>query len=234
MSFGVPGLQVATRWLLAVTTPVQGIVGGLAGLTHNFCNAQAREILRNDGHESIARILGKFGESLNLGAAWVDQGWKNVSHYYNPVTQRGWRGWPSAAVEVERYFMRAGYLYRRGNPEKAMFLLGAAGHLVQDLCVPHHAHGVIFAGHREFEVFAEVNRNAYPASTGGMYGGNWSPSRWIVTNAQVAYDFFSVVTDGNTREYDQALQTLLPVAQRSTAGLFKCFFDRFGLQENRF
>ncbi len=32
-----------------------------------------------------------------------------------------------------------------------MFYLGAALHLVQDMCVPHHSLGIIFDGHKEFE-----------------------------------------------------------------------------------
>lgn len=231
-SLSAPPLQTAARWLLATAAPVQEMVGGLAGLTHDFCINQAREVLWNDGYESEARILSYYSRILNEGVAWMDQGWRNTSHYYNPVTYKGLWGWPSAAVEVERYFSRAVHLYRRERTEQAMFFLGAACHLIQDLCVPHHSHAAIFSGHREFESFAEENRNEYRVFSGGIYSKQWKPSRWVIENARISYDFFTSVDGRNTREFDQVLQVVLPVAQRSTAGFFKYFFDCTVMDKN--
>ncbi|MBM7868500.1 phospholipase [Heliobacterium gestii] len=223
---GDPPIQTAARWLLVSASPVPAKVGdGLAAVTHDFCVMQAKEILRNDGHEAEARQLAYHLAQLNEGVAFVDQSWRNVAHYYNPVTRRGLFGGPSAVTEIEHYFRRAVRLYREKKTTRAMFFLGAACHFVQDLCVPHHAMNAIFSGHREFETFAEENRYNYAVTFDGAYHCLKKPVDWVDENARVAYDFFTAVSERNTVSFDRALTVLLPLAQRTTAGFVKYFFD---------
>ncbi|WP_041313775.1 zinc dependent phospholipase C family protein [Heliomicrobium modesticaldum] len=222
---GDPPIQIAARWLLVSASPVQDRVGGLAAVTHDFCINQAKEILRNDGFEAEARQVAYYQSQMIEGVAFVDQSWRNVAHYYNPVSKKGLFGGPSAVTEIERYFRRAVKLYQEKKEARAMFFLGAACHFVQDLCVPHHAVGAIFSGHREFESFAEEKRYDYAVAFGGDYADHKKPAEWVDENARVAYDHFTAVSGRNTASIHQAMMVLLPLAQRTTAGFVKYFFD---------
>lgn len=217
-------MQSAARWIMATASPVQEFVGAMPGVTHEFCLDQALDILRNDGHEAESRQFTHFIGYLHEGAAWIDRGWRNIAHYYHPVTELGLWGGPSAAIEIERYFYRAVRLYRKNKMQQAMFCIGAACHLVQDLCEPHHAKGVIFAGHHGFERFAESHREEYAVTSEGIYQTDWSPRDWLRQNARLAYDHFGQASSGNSRDYDRALRVLLPRAQRCSAGFLHSFW----------
>jgi len=53
--------------------------------THDFCNQQAIEILKNDGFRQEATLLENYLNDMNAGSAWADQNWLYTSHYYNPL-----------------------------------------------------------------------------------------------------------------------------------------------------
>ncbi|MBC9785745.1 zinc dependent phospholipase C family protein [Heliobacterium chlorum] len=224
-SIGGPPVQTAARWLLTTALPTQEMVGALSSITHDFCIIQAKEILWNDGHESEALQVSFHHSSLSDGVRWIDQGWRNIAHYYHPVRGRGLFGGSHAVHEIGQYYHRALRLFRRHKTDQAMFFLGAACHFVQDLCVPHHAKCAIFSGHREFEQFAEEHRREYAVSCKGLYDKEKRPESWVEENARIAYDWFPHVEGKNSSNYDRALQTLLPLAQQTTAGFLKNFFD---------
>jgi phospholipase C len=89
------------------------------------------------------------------------------------------------------------------------------------MCVPHHARGALFQGHKQFESWAEKHREFYAVDNHGLY----NLDNILISNAQVSVDLFSQVVSGDSNEYHKALEVLLPLAQRSTAGLFQYFFD---------
>ncbi|MBC7884005.1 MAG: zinc dependent phospholipase C family protein, partial [Saprospiraceae bacterium] len=125
------------------------------GITHEFCNHQAITILRNDGFEIYAQFLTTYKAELNAGVYWADKGWRNVSHYFEPASGKGlWQF--ATAIETFHSFYQQGIhnIYRR-NYRQAVFLLGATAHLMQDLCVPHHARAQIFSGHKEYESWVQ-------------------------------------------------------------------------------
>lgn len=216
--------------LLTAAIPFQRLLDQ-ASPTHGFINRQALSVLSADGMEHSAAWLARYLSAFDGGCDWADQDWRNVGHMYDPETGRGFRGWPSAVETVREHWDLALLHFRDRRPDQAFFYLGAAAHLVQDLCVPHHAAARIFAGHKQFEGFARRYRHRYAVHDGGMYKAAETPEGWVVLNAAFTRSRFSdCVSDGLSRgQIDDAVQVLLPRAQRTTAGFVHHFLCTVGV-----
>ena len=215
----------AARVVLAATGPLQRLVDP-PGTTHLYLNQQALYIMRRDGLAREAAFLEKNLVHLQRGVRWADTGWKNVAHYLDPRSGRGITFWPGAAAECERYFARAAACWRRGNPARSLFYLGAAAHLVQDLCVPHHAGAVPFSGHQAFEKWAGERRFAYRA-VHGSYDRAATPGGWVTANAREALAYLPQVLnrlDGES--FHRVAAAMMPLAQATTAGFLAFFLRR--------
>jgi len=190
-----------------------------ASTTHVFCNRQGRIILKNDGYEREARLFNQFGDVLDKGVVWADKGWRSTSHHYNPDTGRGIWPWASSAQTCAAYYSKAFSFWQGGNYNKAMFMIGAAAHLVQDACVPHHASCIICNGHQAYENWVEKRKLQFKVQSAGIYDHGDTPQDWIIENARLAKKYYSRLRSFN--DYQQVTAVLLPIAQRSTAGFFK-------------
>jgi len=210
--------------LLATTGPLQGLFDRPA-ITHEFCNRQALSILRRDGLINCAGFFQRYLRELNAGVYWADEGWKNVGHYFEPESEKGLWRFPNAITDFRCYFSQALYQARRGNSAKAAFFLGAAAHLVQDLCVPHHARAKLLFGHKQYESWVRERYARYAVDNGGIYQDKQLAHQLLLKNAAVAADLLSwVAADADESLYCQATTILLPMAQRTTAGLFLQFY----------
>lgn len=213
----------ASRYLFSVPLPVQ-ILG--ASDTHIFCNEQGRIILFNDGYEACARLVERFMKFLNKGVVWADRGLRSTTHHFDPQRGTGVFSWANAAQKCEQYFKKALSFWQQGKLHKAFFMLGAAAHLVQDACVPHHACCQLFDGHLDYERWVKARKEHYRVNAGGIYHLGRTPEEWVVANARVAREFYGLVnSQANKDGYHRATEVLLPRAQRSTAG-FLLFFCR--------
>lgn len=204
--------------------PAQGMSD--TGGTHAFINEQGREILFNDGYRKAAQLFKMFAGQMDAGALWVDRGLKSACHHYDPDTGSGMWFWPSAAEKCSDFFSRALNLWQSKKHSRAMFLLGAAAHLVQDLCVPHHAACRLFGGHAQYEGWAEKKKLDYSVDSGGIYDISGSPGNWIAENARIAKEYLSFVDNNSTKGYHRATKALLPRAQFTTAGFLLLFYNR--------
>lgn len=212
------------KMLIVATSPLQALLDS-PGLTHGFCNAQSISILRCDGHERYAGILQRYLKQLNAGVFWADRGWKNISHYLVTDTRKGLWEFSNAITEYLSYYARAIKHAKAGDLEKGVFFLGAAAHLVQDLCVPHHARGKLFHGHREFEAWVDTCRGLFCIDGNAVYNPDMPVQQWLMYNASVAADWLDHTTEQSPQShYRDAARCLLPLAQRSTAGFFHYFF----------
>lgn len=192
-----------------------------ASSTHVFCNRQARLILLNDGYKQVAQLFNRYGNQLDKGVVWADRFLRSTTHHYDPSTGRGVWLLPSAAQKCRVYFQKAFAFWRKGKYARAMFFLGAAAHLVQDACVPHHACCRMFDGHLEYEKWAKENKHHYGVNAGGLYNRADSPEGWVAVNARVAREYYRYVkSPGSEEDYHAATAVLLALAQRSTAGFF--------------
>lgn len=215
------------KLFLATTSPLQKLIDHDVDVVHSCCNQAAVDILINDGWFQEGKLISDYLEHINAGATWADKGWKNVSHYCNPVTGMGLRGWPTAAEECTRYFLLAKTCLNQVHLEKAYFYLGAAAHLVQDLCVPYHSRNVILAGHHSYEIWAEKNMEKYLVTSGGLYNDTIKHAgEWVMINARASYDLFSLVKTNSVKGYHAATVAMLPRTQRTTAGFFHYFHNQ--------
>ena len=65
----------------------------------------------------------------------------------------------------------------------------------------------------------------YAVASGGLYQEGQAAQIILRQNALIASDYLGLVeTDAGELSYHKATQLLLPLAQRTTAGLFKQFF----------
>jgi len=211
--------------ILATSRPLQKLIDPLE-VVHGRCNEAAIDILINDGLVKEGKLLTSYLGQINAGSNWADSGWRNVAHYYNPISGLGLRGWPTAAEECHRYFQLARICTGRRCLEKGFFYLGAAAHLVQDQCVPYHSRNVVFSGHHDYEKWAEEHVEEYLVSSGGLYNDNSRPiGEWVLYNAQASYDLYSLVKTRSFQGYHKATKLMLPLTQRSTAGFFHYFLS---------
>ena len=194
------------------------------GITHEFCNQQAITILHNDGFELYAQFLTTYVTELKAGVYWADKGWRNVSHYFEPSSGKGLWQFATAIEIFHSYYQQGIHDMHCKNYPQAIFFLGAAAHLMQDLCVPHHARAKIFSGHKEYESWVQQCYTNYAVTGSGMYNQNSTPATQLLNNALVAADLFDWVNlDNGASNFHDATTILLPLAQRSTAGLFLKF-----------
>lgn len=212
------------KLILAAASPLQKLFDP-PGITHEFCNQQAIAILHNDGFERYAQFLNRYIIELNAGVYWADKGWRNVSHYFEPLSGKGLWQFSTAIEAFNDYYQQAINNMERGNYNKAIFLLGASAHLMQDLCVPHHARSKIFSGHKEYENWVQQHYTDYAVETSGIYKDNSNLRAQLFRNAVVAADLFDWINlDKGNMNFHDATSILLPLAQRSTTGLFASFF----------
>ncbi|HHY47070.1 MAG TPA: phospholipase [Firmicutes bacterium] len=211
--------------------PIQRLLDKTGG-THAFLNREAVSLLRTDGLSDLAAYLLQKMDILIRGTYWADRGWKNASHHYHPSTRRGLWKWPNAIVESNTHFARALVAWQRRDENRAIFFLGAALHIIQDLCVPFHARAIVLQGHQRFELWADQHKHEFGiqgSTMRGIYRPVAKPEEWIKANAEMSYEFFPLVArDASENDYRSAAGELIPQAIRTSAGFLAAFFELNG------
>lgn len=134
-----------------------------------------------------------------------------------------------STVLCRRYFQRALVHWQAAHYRRAMFFLGAAGHLAQDAWEPHHASCRVGAGHSRYERWVQQNRRRYLAGGKGLYWGFGDAGDWVKAAAYRGRELFGLVGGPpDVINYHHATSCLLPLAQRATAGFFLLFLERVG------
>lgn len=196
-------------------------------IVHKFINDQAVEILRNDGHNAVYNIVSKYIEDINEGAVWADQDFKSSNHFYNPKIQRGLYGNSNARTECITYYRRAIKEYFKGDIKNAMFYLGAACHLIQDLTIPQHANIELLNSHRSYEnwVIKMYNKHRrFKVERGGIYLD--SLEYYINLNTHKAIETYKMYSclKNEAMKFYKITSISLVMAQKTTAGLMNNFF----------
>lgn len=224
-------LNKMTKALMAPLGPFQLLLDA-PNMTHVHCLQQAYDVLERDGKEDVIDYFRPYDDWLKKGLLWADKGWKNVCHYFLDPKKSGGLHWPGADGDCQYYFNKAVVTCQK-NMHKGMFFIGASLHLVQDMCVPHHAVGTVFDGHQEFEKWAGKNLHCFTNTLNGVYKPFTHPSQWIKYNAEVAasyYPFVSQENGCNEQSYFEAAGKLLPLTVCTTAGFLS--FSKLILQMN--
>lgn len=217
-------LSTATKYISSVPIPVEWVRGD--STTHGFINQQGRKILFNDGYKKAFHFFNMFADQLDNGVVWVDSGLKSTCHLYDPDKKAGMWFWPSAAEKCAEFYNKASRLCQGKKHARGIFYLGAAIHLIQDMCVPHHATCRLFGGHMDYEDWAEARKENYRVENGGIYEQAGKPEDWIAENARLAKDHYHLVGSGSPGGYHRATEILLPHAQRTTAGFLLHFYNQ--------
>lgn len=221
-------MAAGVKLILTTASPLQHLLD-TPGVTHEFLNEQAFTILRQDGFGQWADVLQQYHNHLNAGVYWADKDWKNINHYYEPVSGKGlWQFNPSPE-SFSRYWQAALTAARRNDWRRSLFFLGAAAHLAQDLCVPHHARGKLFSGHQEYESWVKLCYREFAVNSGGLYEIARRPEKLLTHNATIAGQLLDWTGEDAGAGYHAATSIVLPLAQRATAGLFHRYFTHLAI-----
>ncbi|WP_432665509.1 zinc dependent phospholipase C family protein [Wukongibacter baidiensis] len=195
---------------------------------HKFINIQGLRILKNDNCLSAYEFFTLHIHQINEGAYWADQDFKSSSHLYNPYTKRGLFGRKNAMDLAIEYYNKAEELFLADNENKAMFYLGAALHIIQDLTIPQHANVRLLDNHRQYETFVKRTYqyiNSFKATDKAYILD--TTQEYVRFNARVALKIYRKFKDIKEKEarYYKIASCTLPLAQRTTAGCMLTFYE---------
>mgnify|MGYP000857306186 CR=1 FL=1 len=141
--------------------------------------------------------------------------------------KRGLYGSSNAKNECESYYNRALNEFILGDIKEAMFYLGAACHLVQDVTIPQHANVKLLKNHRSFEnwiIKMHMRFHKFRAYNGGIYLN--SIDQYIELNSSQAiktYEKYSHIKNEHLQFY-KITSVILVMAQKTTAGVMVKFY----------
>jgi phospholipase C len=217
---------ILTR-LFRIANPMKKSIKKTECKVHIFLNQYAIDILLNSKYIQEYNLINSYSWSINEGSVWADQDFKSSSHFYNPFKKRGLYGRKNALELAKEYYQNAINIWRYGDKRKAMFYLGAAAHLVQDMTVPQHANIRLLDDHHQYETFV---KKVYK----DLIGFTQESSPYILNNIEdyirfnarmslKVYRKFKNIKEDDCR-YFRIIKCTLPLAKRTTAGLFITFY----------
>lgn len=213
--------------ILKAVNPLKKRVIKTECIVHKAINNQSLIILKNDGYNDVYKLMSEYIDDINNGVVWADQDLKSSNHFYSPITKSGLYGNNNAKNECESYYNRALNEFVLGNIKEAMFYLGAACHLVQDVTIPQHANVKLLNNHRSFETWIiKMHKKFYRFKVfrGGIYLN--SIPQYIELNSREAiktYEKYSYIDNEHIRFY-KITSVILVMAQRTTAGVMVKFY----------
>ena len=195
---------------------------------HQSINIESLQILYNDGYTNESDFFNHYIDNLNEGAVWADQDFKSSNHFYSPDKHKGMYGRSNALVLATDYYSKAIDFWYQDKFSDALFYLGAALHIIQDMTVPQHANIRLLDNHRQYETFVkrtyQYNKD-FKVETGAYLISSIEDYVWF--NARVAmkvYKHFHSIKKDEERYYKIAKCTL-PLAKRTTAGAMIMFYN---------
>jgi hypothetical protein len=139
-------------------------------------------LLSNDGKQEIVYFLEqtektsgkKYLEILAAGTRDADLLLSGgyictLSHFHHPWSHRGYLLSKSSADETAAIFSTATTLWQEGKQADAIYQLGRALHLIQDIFIPQHSGITGSKGHGEFEKWLTDHWPPYQVTSGGYY-----------------------------------------------------------------
>jgi len=191
--------------------------------THQFIFEQARTILLNDGYVSYVEFLDSIEPSSDLtylqimikGSDENDGLIAAREHYmdptdHHPLSYMGIPAGKNAGQLCQERFDEAVLRWQSSDYYNAIYNLGWAAHLVQDVCVPHHAYPTWQQGHDTYELWVLDNMALFAVNNGGLYsftsfpnyqfytpqhfvGENSSAFDWVDYNAHESIKYWGYV-----------------------------------------
>lgn len=178
---------------------------------------------------------------------------------FHHFTEPFWPGFKSAEWQSRQCYDRAADAWKDGDRKLAVYYLGAAVHLVQDVSLPQHAIGEVayvgkMLGHQMMESWSESQfaRLRPAASEGGLYLDADTPEEYVqAVSAESSAEYGGAVSDAlryvkhRRAKADEGLSTdhasqtdfnsdayknTLSRAVRHTPGFFRMFFRDMAAQ----
>jgi phospholipase C len=195
---------------------------------HKYINEQAIIILKNDNHMMAYNLFHAYIRDINTGAVWADQDLKSSNHFYNPEMDRGLYGRSNAYKEYMIYYTNALNLYFSGDMRAAMFYLGAACHLIQDVTVPQHVNIKLLGQHKKYENWVKkmyLEHEYFKTNKGGIYLD--SASEYIYYNSTKSLKIYKKhkLEEEQNKRFNDITVEILNLAQKTTAGLMLNFYN---------
>ena len=172
--------------------------------------------------------MSSYINDINAGVVWADQDLKSSNHFYNPHREKGLYGSSNAKKECLSYYTRALNEYFHGDIKNAIFHLGAACHLIQDLTVPQHANIHLLNNHRSYEkwvIRTHLHHDEFKIEKGGIYLN--SLTHYIDFNSKKAINTYKKYLHEKNRlvRFQKITSIVLTMAQATTAGVMFKFYE---------
>lgn len=213
--------------LFTLANPIKKSVKITECKVHICINYYALETILNDSKLGQYNIFNTYIDSINEGAVWADQDFRSSNHFYNPYKKKGLFGRRSAMDLGLEYYSDAIKLWPT-NRNKAMFKLGAAAHIVQDMTVPQHANIRLLDDHHQYESFVKKNYMYFR-----VYNESLKPyildsiSDYVRFNSRLALKVhrkFKTIREDDCR-FLRITKCSIPLSIRTTAGLFILYYN---------
>lgn len=218
----------AFKRVLKIVNPVKKRIMRAECVVHKFINNQSLIVLKNDGYIDVYKLANLYIKYINAGVVWADQDLKSSNHFYNPNRDKGLYGNSDAKKECISYYTNAIEAYYNHNIKSAMFYLGAACHLIQDLTVPQHANVKLLKNHKSYEnwvIKTHEHHSEFKLKKGGIYFN--SLEEYIYFNSKESIKTYMKYSHIENKEAKFHVITLkvLTMAEATTAGLIAKFYN---------
>lgn len=228
MSLFEKSYSIAITNIFRAVNPIKKRIMKTECKVHKFINEQAIIILKNDNGIRAYNLFNAFIKDINTGVVWADQDLKSSNHFYNPEKDRGLYGRSNAFKEYMLYYTKALKLYASGDIRAAMFYLGAACHLIQDMTVPQHVNIRLLGHHKKYESWVRkmyLEYDYFKVSKGGVYLD--SPSEYIHYNSSMSLKIYRKhkLEEEIYKRFHDITAEILTLAQKTTAGLMMNFYN---------
>ncbi|SDK82113.1 phospholipase C [Clostridium cochlearium] len=195
---------------------------------HKFIMLQALDILKNNKYEDAYNFFKENLSKLNEGTTWADQDFKSSNHFFHFSKGKGLYGFSNALLECKKYHRKSLEYLEKGDLNKAMFFLGAACHLIQDVTVPQHVNNKLLKSHRRFELWIIsklLNDYSFMAEDEIVRYSNLD--EYIVNNSFLANNTYIKYINIKNREekYNKIASIVLKEAQKTTAGFLLDYYE---------
>jgi phospholipase C len=220
--------------VIRVANPIKRKIKKTECIVHKFINKEALRLLKQEGYVEEYNFFMRHILTLNKGVKWADADLKSTNHFYHYEKGIGLYGFSNAKAECIKYYRASVFYSANSDMNKAIFLLGAACHLVQDSTVPAHAMKNL-KKHKPLENFIiDKVLDGYKISFKGHVINYGNPENYVIENTKFAvktsksFDNIKVKQD----RFNEIAEVILLRACNTTAGLLLDFYNTLKTMES--
>jgi len=214
------------KTIIRIANPIKKRIKRTDCIVHKFINKEALKLLKSDGYIEEYNFFMKYISDLNKGVKWADADLKSTNHFYHYEKGIGLYGFSNAKEECIKYYKASVFYGINLDINKAMFLLGAACHLVQDSTVPAHAMKNL-KRHKPLESFIiDKVLSGYYIEMDGHVVRYDNPEQYIIENTKFAVKTERIFENIKIKQerFDEVAEVILLQACKTTAGLMMDFY----------